>query len=306
MAVSSFDELILEARKKRDKDGNRRKVVVMCAADEEVLAAVAEAREMDVADAILVGDKNKIIEEAARSDIDLTGMEIIHETEVDKIGEICTGLVNLHKASVMMKGLVGTADYMKAVLNREKGLRAGKIISQVAVFELPTYHKLLLVTDAAINIKPDIEEKAGLVENGCEVLRLLGIDKPKVAAVCAVEKINAEKMPSTADADALSKRAKEGKLGNVYVDGPFGFDVAISRHSAIVKKLDHLDVPGDADLILADDIESGNMLYKCLNAFGQGKSAAIVSGAKAPLVLTSRSDTHEVKFLSIVLAIMAS
>jgi phosphate butyryltransferase len=113
-------------------------------------------------------------------------------------------------------------------------------------------------------------------------------------------------MPATAEAQALSEMAKSGRLGNIYLDGPFALDVAISKHSAMVKKLDHLDVPGDADLILADDIESANILYKSLNAFGQGRSGAIVAGAKAPLVLTSRSDSHETKFLSIVLAIATS
>ena len=233
-------------------------------------------------------------------------MEIIHETEVAKVGEICTQLVNSDKASVMMKGLVSSSDYMRAILNKEKGLRSGRLLSHVALFDLPTYHKFLTVTDAAVNIRPTLEEKVGMIQNAAQVLNSLGVKKPKIAAICAVETVNPEKMPATLDAQKLSQMAKAGKLGEVLVDGPFALDVAVSKHAAKVKKLDNLEVAGDADIILADDIESGNMIYKALCNFGQGRSAAIVAGAKAPLVLTSRSDTHESKYLSIVLAIASS
>jgi len=306
MRVSNFDELIQLVKQSNIKDGGKKKVAVMCADDEEVLAALVEARDSGIADSFLVGNKANILKVAKDSNLNISGLEIIDESDVAKIGEICTGLVNSGQASVMMKGLVSSSDYMRAILNKEKGLRSGKLLSHVALFDLPTYHKFLVVTDAAVNIRPTLEDKIGLIKNAAEILSCLGVKKPKVAAICAVETVNPEKMPATLDAQKLSMMAKEGKLGDVYVDGPFALDVAISKHAAKVKKLDHMDVPGDADVILADDIESGNMIYKALCNFGQGRSAAVVAGAKAPLVLTSRSDTHESKYLSIVLAIASS
>ena len=306
MRVSNFDELIQQVKQENARTGGKKKVAVMCADDEEVLAALVEARNSGIADSFLVGNKANILKIAKESNFDLSGMEIIDESDVSKIGEICTQLVNSGKASVMMKGLVSSSDYMRAILNKEKGLRSGRLLSHVALFDLPTYHKFLAVTDAAVNIRPTLEDKMGLIKNAADVLGCLGVKKPKVAAICAVETVNPDKMPATVDAQKLSMMAKEGKLGDVFVDGPFALDVAISKHAAKVKKLDHLDVPGDADVILADDIESGNMIYKALCNFGQGRSAAIVAGAKAPLVLTSRSDTHESKYLSIVLAIASS
>ncbi|MCX6112904.1 MAG: phosphate acyltransferase [Proteobacteria bacterium] len=306
MRVSNFDELIQLVKQKNVKDGGKKKVAVMCADDEEVLAALVEARDSGIADSFLVGNKANILKAAKEGNIDISGMEIIDEPDVAKAGEICTGLVNSGKASVMMKGLVSSSDYMRAILNKEKGLRSGKLLSHVALYDLPTYHKFLVSTDGGVNIRPTLDEKISIIQNAVGVLSCLGVKKPKVAAICAVETVNPEKMPATVDAQKLSIMAKEGKLGEVYVDGPFALDVAISKHAAKIKKLDHLDVPGDADIILADDIESGNMIYKALCNFGQGRSSAIVAGAKAPLVLTSRSDTHESKYLSIVLAIASS
>jgi len=304
--MKNFDELIKKAQSNKLANGANKKVAVMCADDEEVLAAIYEAKEKNVADAILVGNKANIIKIAEESNIDVSEMEIINEEDVEKAGLICTSLINEGIASVIMKGLVGTADYMKAILNKEKGLRTGNLLNHLAIYDLPTYHKILAVTDAAININPNFEDKIKIINNCVKILNFLGIDKPKIAAVAAVEKVNEEKMPATKMAKDLSDYAKNGKLGNVFVDGPFGFDVAISKHAAKVKSLDHLDVAGDADLILADDIESSNIVYKALNFFGQGKVAAIVCGAKVPVVLTSRADEHETKFLSIVFAIATS
>lgn len=303
--IKNFEELVAKAKSHKMSDGSTPRIAVHAADDEEVLAAVAEARNSGVANAYLVGDEKNIRKVASEHNIDLKDMEIINEPDFVKAGEVCTKLVNDGKAAVMMKGLVGTADFMKAVLNKEKGLRTGRLLSHFAIYELPTYHKLLGVSDAAINISPTVSEKVDMVKNGCDILRFLGVKKPKVAAICAVEKVNAEKMPSTAAADQLSKMAKAGELGDIFLDGPFALDVAISKHSAHVKKLDHLSVAGDADFILTHDIEAGNALYKSLNFFGQGKQAAVVCGAKVPLVLTSRADSHETKYFSIVLAIAA-
>jgi len=304
--MKNFDELIKIAQSNKLANGANKKVAVMCADDEEVLAAIYEAKKQSVADAILVGNKENIIKIAKENNIDISGMELIDEANIEKAGLICTSLINEGKASVIMKGLVGTADYMKAILNKEHGLRTGNLLNHLAIYDLPTYHKILAVTDAAININPNLEDKIKIINNCVKILNFLGIAKPKVAAVAAVEKVNEEKMPATKIAQQLSDYAKEGKIADVFIDGPFGFDVAISKHAAKVKNLDHLEVAGDADLILADDIESSNIVYKALNFFGQGKVAAIVCGAKVPVVLTSRADEHETKFLSIVFAIATS
>ncbi len=301
MSIKNFRELE-EFVQKKSKE-KLLKVAVMCAEDEEVLEALSEAVKNKVAGAYLVGDKTKIIEIAQSHKINIDGMEIIDKPDHIEAGIECTNLVNSGKAAIMMKGLVGSADFLRPILNKETGLRTGSVLSHIAVFELDTYHKLLAVTDAAVNIKPDIEVKKSIINNVANVMNFLGIEKPKVAACAAVEKVNQDKMPATYEAAELSKLAKEGALGNVYLDGPFALDVAISKHAAEVKKLNHLDVPGDADIILADDIESGNILYKSLSNLVPGKSCAIVSGAKVPLVLTSRSDTHEAKYYSIVLAV---
>lgn len=306
MLVKNFDELINKAKSNVFSDGSRRKVAVMCADDEEVLAALSEAKEKEIAEAVLVGNQEDILKIANEHKINIEGMQIIDEKDVKKCGQICTNLINEGKASVMMKGLVGTADYMKAVLDKDHGLRTGNMLNHMAIYDLPTYHKILALSDAAINISPNFDEKVKIINNCVSVLNFLGIEKPKIAAIAAVEKVNPEKMPATKIAKDLSDYAKSGKLGDVFLDGPFGFDVAISKHAAKIKNLDNLEVPGDADLILADDIESANIVYKALNFFGQGKVAAIVCGAKVPLVLTSRSDDHETKFLSIVFAISTS
>ena len=301
MTIKNFKELELFAK---DKSKNKMpKIAVMCADDEEVLAAVSEVVKNKIAGAYLVGDKVNILKIAKTHNIDISSMELIEELDTLQAGFICTELVRSGKASVMMKGLVGSSDFLRPILNKEKGLRTGNVLSHIAIFELETYHKLLGVTDAAVNIKPDIETKKSMIQNIASVMNFLGVDKPKIAAVCAVEKVNKDKMPSTYDASELSRMAKENKLGNIDLDGPFGLDVAVSKHAAKIKKLDHLAVPGNADVLLADDIESGNILYKTLSNLVPGKSAAIVSGAKVPLVLTSRSDTHETKYYSIVLAV---
>lgn len=301
MAIKNFKEL--ETFVKNKSENNLANIAVMCADDEEVLAAVSEIVKNKIAGAYLVGNKKNIIKIANEHNIDISSMEIIDELDVLEVGFICTDLVRSGKASVMMKGLVGSSDFLRPILNKEKGLRTGSVLSHIAIFELETYHKLLGISDAAVNISPNIETKKSMIKNINILMNSLGIDRPKIAAVCAVEKVNKEKMPATYDAAELSRLAKEGSLGNVDLDGPFGLDVAISKHAAKIKKLDHLVVPGDADVILADDIESGNIVYKALSNLVPGKSAAIVSGAKVPLVLTSRSDTHETKYYSIVLAL---
>jgi phosphate butyryltransferase len=206
---------------------------------------------------------------------------------------------------MLMKGILDTSILLKAALAKEGGINAGRLASHVAVMEVPTYHKLLLVTDAAINIAPDIAAKLDIIASAVAVARAIGVDLPKVALLAAVEKVNWEKMPCTADAAIIAQMARRGQLKGCIVDGPLALDNAVSAESARVKQIQS-EVAGDADILVAPDIEAGNILYKCLLDLGGAKGAGIVMGAARPIVLTSRADSAETKLASIALAALAS
>lgn len=199
-----------------------------------------------------------------------------------------------------MKGHVSTGGLLKAVLNKEFGLRKGGVISHLALFEVPTYHKVIGLTDAAMNISPDLKEKGEIIKNSVEFMNKLGYEKPKVATVCAVEAVNPA-MPDTLDAAILSKMADRKQIPNCIIDGPLAFDNAVSAESAHHKGIESV-VAGDADLLMAPDIEAGNVMYKSFIFFSQAKAAAVILGAASPIVLTSRADSDETKLNSIKLA----
>ena len=199
-----------------------------------------------------------------------------------------------------MKGYISTGDLLRAVLDKDVGLRTGRLLSHVALFQSPYYHKLLCVTDAAMNIAPSLDEKVQIIQNAVLVCRNVEIETPKVAVAAAVETVN-QKMEATLHAPALKAMNREGILTGCVVDGPFAIDIAVSRESALHKGIDS-PVAGDCDVILAPDIEAGNMLYKALNFLGGAVSAAVIVGALVPVVLTSRSDNERSKLYSIALA----
>ncbi len=203
-------------------------------------------------------------------------------------------------ADILMKGNLVTAVLLKAVLNKEYGLRTGEQISHLAVFELPAYHKLIALTDAAMNIAPDFMEKVSITRNAVIYLQKLGINQPKVAMLAAVETVN-QAMKSTMEASAIAKMGDRGQIKNCIIDGPLAFDNAVSRKSAELKGINS-PVAGDADLLVPDDIDVANGLYKAFIYFAQAKCAAVILGAAAPIVLTSRADTDETKLNSIALA----
>lgn len=300
MAITNFNQMIEKVRKLQTK-----KIAVAVAEDEEVLAAVRQAQDEKITEAILVGDRAKIEKIATQHNISLDGFEIIHEPDHMTAAFKCCELIHQGRASVIMKGLIDTAKIMKAVLNKEKGLNSGNLLSHITAFEMPTYHKLLFVTDVAINIAPNLKEKVNIISNAVQVVRSCGIDKPLVACCAAVEKVNADAMPATVDAALLAKMSDRGQIANCIVDGPFGLDNAVSEESARIKKIVS-PVAGKADIILCNDIESGNYLYKSLLFLAKAKGGAIVAGAQAPMVLTSRADSHETKYLSIVFAMLSS
>jgi len=279
-----------------------KKVAVAQAEDEGVLLALEQARKEKIVEPVLVGGREKIKELATKNQIDISKFEIRQEADGFSASLRCCELVNRGEADLVMKGLVGTAYFMKAILDKEKGLGTGKLLSHLAVFEIPTYPKLLMITDAAINIAPSLMEKAQIIQNAVDVARSLGIDLPNVACIAAVEKVYPDKMPATLDCACLSMMAKRGQIKGALVDGPFGLDNAVSEESAKIKGINS-PMPGKVDILLCPDIETGNAIYKTLIEFAQAKCAAIVVGTKVPVVLTSRADSHETKFTSIALGV---
>ncbi len=279
-----------------------KRVAVAQAEDEEVLVALEQARKVKIVDIILVGKQDKIEKLAEKNEIDMGKFEIQQEADGFSASLRCCELVNRGEADLVMKGLVGTAHFMKVILDKEFGLGTGKLLSHVAVFEIPTYPKLLMVTDAAINIVPSLLEKAQIIQNAVDVAHSLGIKLPNVACIAAVEKVYPDKMPATLDCACLSMMAERGQIKGALVDGPFGLDNAVSEESARIKGVES-QMPGKADILLCPNIETGNAIYKTLIEFAQAKCAAIVVGTKVPVILTSRADSHETKFTSIALGV---
>ncbi len=295
--IRSFADVLELAKNRGPKT-----ISVAVAQDIEVLLAVKKANDLKIADAILVGDKEKIVEIAEEINLDINKFEIIDTKDVVEASRKAVELVSLGKAHIVMKGLVDTSIILKAVLDEQIGLRTGKVLSHVAVFDIEAYDKLLLVTDAAMNIAPDLNQKKDIIENAAFVAHSIDIDNPKVAVVCAKEKVN-PKMPATVDAQKLEELNKSGEIKGCIVGGPFALDNAISKEAAKHKGIDH-PVAGDADIILAPNIESGNILYKSLAFLTKSKNAGIIVGAKAPVVLTSRADSDEAKLNSIALGVL--
>ncbi len=278
----------------------KKTLILAVAHDEHSLEAVHKAIEENIINAILVGDEKKINEIASKLSIDISNSTIINELDNEKAVEIAVKKIHYGEASILMKGKVTTAILLKAVLNKEWGLRKGELLSHFAIFEIEAYHKLIALADGGMNIAPDLKAKASIISNSVEFLNKLGLKIPKVAVLCAVEIIN-EAMPATLDAALLSKMSQRGQIKNCIIEGPLAFDNAINIEAAHNKNI-YSEVAGDADLLIVPDIEAGNILYKTLIFFSKAKVSSLVLGATAPIVLTSRSDSEESKFNSIVLA----
>ena len=277
------------------------KLAVAVAQDAEVLLAVEGARKLGIATAILVGDEPEIRAIAAKLDICLDDYAIVHEA--DKV-EACRKAVKLvldKEADVVMKGLVDTSIILKAVLDKEIGLRQSPVLSHVAVFEVPGYDRLFYLTDAAMNIAPDAETKKHILRNAVKVAHALGNENPIACCLCAVEKVN-PKMQATLDAAALVEANKAGEIEGCTVIGPLALDNAISVEAAHHKGITDPNA-GKADILLVPAIEVGNVFYKSMVFMARAKNAGVIVGAKAPVVLTSRADSDETKLNSIALAL---
>ncbi|MBN1969810.1 MAG: bifunctional enoyl-CoA hydratase/phosphate acetyltransferase [Candidatus Delongbacteria bacterium] len=283
-----------------EKQTSKKRLVLAAAEDDNALEAVFNAKNVGVIEPILVGDEEKIRKIASDKGFDLTGIELLNVTNPNKAAEEAVKLVNSKKADILMKGHVSTSGLLKAVLNKEFGLRSGSLLSHLALFEVPTYHKVIGLTDAAMNIAPDLKEKEGIIRNSVEFMNKLGYEKPKVAIIAAVEAVNPA-MPATLDAAIFAKMSDRKQIPNCIIDGPLAFDNAVSHHSAEHKGIVS-PVAGEADLLMAPDIEAANVMYKSFIYFANAKAAAVILGAKSPIVLTSRADSDEIKLTSIKLA----
>ena len=286
---------------------DRKTVAVAAAEDAEVLEAVAQAVNLELADFLLYGNKEEIERMIAAKHPQLAnskGVKIISASNNNTAAEMAVKAVKNKEANVVMKGNIPTAAILKAVLNKEYGLRSGGVLSHVAVFEVAGYDRFTIVTDAAMNIAPDLEQKAQIIKNAVKVAHSIGIELPKVAPLAAVEVINPA-MQATVDAASLTMMNKRGQIPGCIVDGPLALDNAVSQLAAEHKGIKS-EVAGRADILLVPAIEVGNVLYKSLIYFANAKVGAVIAGAKAPIVLTSRADTAESKLYSLALALCSA
>ncbi len=277
-----------------------KKVAVAVAQDSAVLEAVKAAKERKIADAILVGNEQEIKEIATSLNMDLSSFEIINVEDKTEAALTAVKLVHDGKADMYMKGLIDTKGFLKSVLDKEVGLRTGKPLSHVCVFEVEGIDHLLFLTDVAFIPYPTLEDKVNIINNTLEITEACGVKNPKVAPLAAVEVVN-PKMPTTVEADELRQMYKNGKITGCIVDGPLSLDLAIDPEAAKHKGATDRDIQGDADVLLFPDIHAGNLVYKCLVHTAKVVNGNILTGTKAPVILTSRSDDFETKVNSIAL-----
>ncbi len=296
----SFDDLLA-----RVGEIEKKKLSVAVAQDKAVLEAVKIAKERGIADSILVGDKDEIEKIAAEIGMNLADFEIIDEKDIVEASLKAVKLVHDGDADMYMKGLLPTGTFLKSVLNKEVGLRTGKPLSHVCVFEIPGIDRLLFLTDVAFMPYPTLEDKKCIIEYTVDVAKKCGVDMPKVAPLAALETVN-EKMPVTVEAAELTRMNEAGEITGCIVDGPLSLDIALYKEAAEEKGALGRKVAGDADILLFPDIHAGNLVYKAIVHMVNCKNGNILTGTKAPVILTSRSDTVDVKVNSIALAALAS
>ena len=293
MMIKKLNE-ILESVK------NDKKMIlsVAVAHDKEVLLAIKEATEKEIISPILVGDEEKIKKISKEIGFNLDNIKIIQKDSIEECAKTAVKLVSSKKADFVMKGLLDTSVILKAVLNKEWGLRTDSLLSHVMVYEVPTYNKLLITTDGGMNIAPDYDKKVKILKNAIKATKPLELENIKVACLAAKEKVNL-KMQATVDAKALQEAGERGEFGeDVIVEGPLAFDLAVSKEAAKIKNFES-KVAGETDIMLMPCIEVGNGIGKSLTYFAGAKSAGIIMGATSPIVLVSRADSYESKLYSI-------
>jgi len=289
----------LDDLKKLIDTNNKAKLVIVSAEEENVLEAVSAAYEDGFIEPILVGNKNLIEKIILKNNLKLKNVEVIEANNFEKSAEKSVKIISEGRGDFLIKGLVDTSILLKAVLNKDWGLRTGKQLSHVMLYEIPNYHKLLMLTDGGMVTYPDLDTKIELINNAYEAAKNLNYKEFRVACLAAKEKLN-KKMQATIDGYELKEKYKKGEFEDgIIIEGPIALDIAISKEAAEIKKFES-PVAGEADLLLAHNIEMGNGIGKAITYFGKGIGAGVVMGAKAPIVLVSRADDFKSKYYSII------
>jgi len=280
-------------------------IIVVCANDNHTIVSVSEAVRQNIVKAVLIGDESEISSVCNDSGIEKGLFTIINQPDEELAARLAADMINMGKGDILMKGLISTDKFMRAILNKERGLTdQGKVVSHVTLIENENYHKLLIVADVAVIPLPDLNQKIQIIRYLVDISNILGIDMPKIAVIAPSEQV-IPSILSTTEAALLSKMNDRGQIKGCIVDGPLALDVAIDKEAAIIKGLNSV-IAGDADCLLFPNLESGNVFYKTNTKLARSKSAAIMVGARVPVVLASRGDSTPVKLCSIAFgALMA-
>lgn len=297
MAITNFDALLAEARRVGPK-----RIAIAGAEEHEVLLAAQDATQQGFARCILVGSVEKIYQAAQEHGVSLYGMSLLDEPDTRRTIRRTVLLAAEGEADVIMKGSVSTGSLLSMVLNREIGLRTGRLLSHVGVFEVPGYDRFIFITDGGVNISPTVDQKLEIIYNAVEVAHRLGLKEPRVALLAASELLSPH-IPASLDALALTKMAEQGWVEGALVDGPLALDTAVSPKAAEIAGAKG-PVAGHADILVVPDVDTGNMVAKVITFFVRGRMAGVVVGAKVPLVISSRADLHEVKLVSMALGVV--
>ena len=293
--TSEFETLLESMR-----PASPRRVALACATDTNALSSVCVAHKMGFVNAVLYGDENEIKNIATKHGLDISDFEIVHCNDELSAANAAVCAVRNGHADILMKGLIHTADILRAVLNRDTGIRGDGILSHVSVLYSPSRNRRLFLTDIAMVMYPDLEQKVNLINNAVSFARHMGVDTPRVAPLCAVETLN-PKMPATVDADALRQMNERGEIANCIISGPISFDIAVSKSAATAKGYTG-SIHGDADILLFDNIEAGNNTIKAMVQFSDWIFGGVIVGARAPIIINSRSDSDTSKLFSIACA----
>lgn len=293
--VRNLKELLEAAKQQKTM-----RLVVAAAQDADVLIAVCKAAQEGIIEPILVGNIAGIKKIASDNDLNISTYELVEALELEDAAKKSVAIVKDGKGDFIMKGLIDTSVLLKAIVDRENGLRTNNLISHVMIYEVPSYHKMIMLTDGGMNITPSLDDKKSIINNSIIVGKALGIETIKIACLAAKEKVH-PKMQATVDAAALADMGKEGVFGeHVIVEGPLAFDLAISKEAAEHKGFES-EIAGDTDVLMVPTIEMGNGIGKTMTYFAKAESAGIIMGAKVPVVLVSRADSYEAKLNSIAL-----
>lgn len=295
----SLKELVEAARKL-----GKQRIAVAVGQDPDVIESLKLAGEMGLAEGIFVGDRGKIQSLAAKVGLKIPASRLIHESNQAACAQKAIALVRAGKADLLMKGKISTATLIKAVLDKEQGLRTGKHLCQVVVFGVPGFKRLFIMSDAAINIAPTLAQKAEIAKNCIEVAHAIGIAEPNLVPLCALEFVNPE-MPATVDAAALTMMNRRGQITGAYIEGPLALDAPLSEFAADRKNIKS-PVVANTDIFLHPDIEAANIFYRAVIYFARGESGGVIIGAKVPVILLSRAETAQTKINSIAIAALVA